>query len=75
MSNLLPTSNAEESCTPIKSSASYLTSCVKSPTTYFGINGSVCINVAAPPAIVCAQKLWEMGSRNPVEIVQGLLVI
>ena len=32
------------------------------------------INVAAP-ALACAAKLWELGSRNPVEVLQGVIVI
>jgi len=38
----------------------------------YGVN--VCINFAGP-ALVCAAKLWEMGSRNPVEILQGMTIV
>jgi len=35
---------------------------------------NISVNVAAP-ALACAGKLWEMGSRNPVEVLQGMIVI
>jgi len=33
---------------------------------------NIFVNVAAP-ALACAGKLWEMGSRNPVEVLQGMI--
>jgi len=46
----------------------YLASLMKLSTCFTGIRISV--NVAAA-AIACAVKLWQMGSRNPVEILEG----
>jgi len=31
------------------------------------------LHVAAP-AITCASRLWDVGSRNPVEILQGVML-